>query len=81
MAYKLRLLWHANPDFYAILTAFIWGGGGLQFVDNFQKLELFAMGPVQLSLPRGVAEILFTKLDFGEHFVSFPRKTAQHRVH
>ena len=32
-------------------------------------LELFAMGPVQF---RGVAENWFTKLDFGELFVSFP---------
>ena len=35
------------------------------------QLELFAMGPVQFSWPRGVAENWFTKLDFGEHFVSF----------
>ena len=33
MAYKLRLLWHTNPDFYAIWTVFIGGGGGLQFVE------------------------------------------------
>ena len=33
MAYELRLLWHTNPNFYAIWTFFIGGGGGLRFVD------------------------------------------------
>ena len=33
MAYELRLLWHAKPDFYAILAVFIGGGGGLQYID------------------------------------------------
>ena len=33
MPYELRLLWHTNPDFYAI-AVFIGGGGGLQFVDR-----------------------------------------------
>ena len=34
-------------------------------------LELFAMGPVQFSRPRGVAKNWLAELDFGEHFVSF----------
>ena len=33
MACELRLVWHTNPDFYAIRTVFIGGGGGLEFVD------------------------------------------------
>ena len=36
--------------------------------------KLFAMGPVQFSWPRGVAENVFTKPGFWEHFVDFPRK-------
>ena len=44
-------------------------------------MELCAMGPVQFSWPRGVAENWFTKLGLGEHFVGFPTKTAKHRVH
>ena len=44
--------------------------------------ELFAMGPVQFSWPRRVAENLFTKPGFWEHVVDFfPGKTAKHRVH
>ena len=31
MAYELRLLWHASPNFYAIWAVFIGGGGGLQY--------------------------------------------------
>ena len=34
MAYELRLLWHTNPDFYAIWTVFVGGGGGLQYIDD-----------------------------------------------
>ena len=44
--------------------------------------ELFAMGPVQFSWPRGVAENSFTKPGFWEHFVDFSQeKTAKHRIH
>ena len=34
MAHELRLLWHTNPDFYAISTVFIRGGGDLQNIDK-----------------------------------------------
>ena len=44
--------------------------------------ELFAMGPVQLRCPCGVAENSFTKPGFWEHLVDFSQeKTAKHRVH
>ena len=33
MAYKLQLLWHTNPDFYAIWAIFIGAGGDLQYID------------------------------------------------
>ena len=40
--------------------------------------ELFAMGPVQFSWPRGVAENSFTKPGFREYFVDFfPRKNSK----
>ena len=40
--------------------------------NSFQKKsEPFAIGPVQFSWPRGVAENWFTKPGFWEHFVSF----------
>ena len=42
MADKLRLLWHANPDFYAIWTVFIGGGGGLQFVYFYPFFLIFS---------------------------------------
>ena len=42
-AYKLRLLWHTNPDFYAIGTVFIGSGGGLQFVDSCRKIKVLAV--------------------------------------
>ena len=32
MAYELWLLWHTNPDVYAIWAVFIGGGGGLQYI-------------------------------------------------
>ena len=37
---------------------------------------LFAMGPVQFSCPRGVAENSFTKPGFWEHFVDFTQKKS-----
>ena len=44
--------------------------------------EPFAIGPVQFSWPRGVAENWFTKPKFWEDFVSFCLgETAKHRVH
>ena len=47
-----------------------------------EKSELFAMGPVQFSWPRGVAESSFTKQGFGDNFVDFSQEiTAKHRVH
>ena len=33
LAYELQLLWHTNPDFYAIWAVFIWGGGGLNYIE------------------------------------------------
>ena len=36
MAYELRLFWHTNPDFYAIRTVFIGGGGGLQYIEDIE---------------------------------------------
>ena len=39
--------------------------------------ELFAIGPVQFSWPRGGAENWFTKLGFWEDFVHFPRKNSK----
>ena len=39
--------------------------------------ELFAMGPVQFSQPRGVTENWFTKPGFWENFVCFPRKNSK----
>ena len=41
------------------------------------KSELFAMGPVQFSRPRGVAETSFTKSGFWEHFVDFSQEKQQ----
>ena len=43
MAYKLRLLWHTNPDSYAIWTVFIGGGGGLQFVEDASSRQRLAL--------------------------------------
>ena len=40
-------------------------------------LELFAMGPLQFSWPRGVPENWFTKPGFWEHFVSFSQEKQQ----
>ena len=40
-------------------------------VEYLNMSELFAMGPVQFSWPRGVAENSFTKPGFWEHFVDF----------
>ena len=40
MAYELRPLWHTNPDFYAISTVFIGGGGSLQFVENWRNAKV-----------------------------------------
>ena len=37
MAYELRLLWHTNPDFYAIWAGFIGGGDSLQFVERAES--------------------------------------------
>ena len=34
MAYELRLLCHTKPDFYAICTVFMGGGGGLPFLET-----------------------------------------------
>ena len=34
MVYELRLLWHTNPDFYAMRAVFIGVGGGLQYIDS-----------------------------------------------
>ena len=34
MVYELRLLWHTNPDFYAIWAVFIGGGRGLQYIER-----------------------------------------------
>ena len=34
MVYELRLLWHPNPDFYAISAVFIGDGGGLEYIEN-----------------------------------------------
>ena len=39
--------------------------------------ELFAMGPVQFSRPRGVAENPFTKPGFWEHFVDISQEKQQ----
>ena len=39
--------------------------------------ELSAMGPVQFSRPRGVAEKSFTKPGFWEHFVDFSQEKQQ----
>ena len=39
--------------------------------------EPFAIGPVQFSWPRGVAENWFTKPGFWEHFVSFSNEKQQ----
>ena len=39
--------------------------------------ELFAMGPVQFSWPRGVAENSFTEPGFWEHFVDFSQEKQQ----
>ena len=48
---------------------------------NFNS-ELFALGPVQFSRPRGVAENCFIKPGFWEHFVdNSQEKTAKRRVH
>ena len=33
MAYELRLLWHTNPNLYAVCAVVIGGGGGLQYVE------------------------------------------------
>ena len=43
--------------------------------------ELFEMGPVQFSRPRGVAEIGLLNRDLGNILSIFPGKTAKHRVH
>ena len=48
----------------------------LRFETGF-KSELFAMGPVQFSWPRGVAENSFTKRGFWEHFVDFSQEKQQ----
>ena len=39
--------------------------------------ELFAMGPVQFSWPRGGAENSFTKPGFWEYFVDFSQEKQQ----
>ena len=43
------------------------------------KSEPFAIGPVQFSWPRGVAENWFTKPDFGSILSIFPRKNSKNR--
>ena len=40
---------------------------------NYES-ELFAIGPVQFSRPRGVAENWFTKPEFWEHVVDFSQE-------
>ena len=50
MAYELRLLCHMNPDFYAIRTVFIGGGGGLQYIDLSEALTTSMYVALRLAL-------------------------------
>ena len=58
MAYELRLLWHTNPNFYAIWPVFIGGGGGLQNIDlrcapkqsdSYQRSYAHTIGPSSIT--------------------------------
>ena len=42
MAYKLQLLWRTNPDFSAIWTVFIGGGGGLEYIEHWDAWSLWS---------------------------------------
>ena len=39
---RTRLLCHTNADFYGIWTAFIGGGGGLQYIEDKVQRKHFA---------------------------------------
>ena len=53
------------------------GTGRWDAADFSPLSELFAMGPVQFSWPRGVTENSFTKPGFWEGCVGFPRKNSK----